>query len=436
MSLLDFSQPTPGVIHLPTNGPVWSLGFSPDSSEVVATLFQGSTSVLRFDAVTGSALPALVGHQLRPWRAIFDQAGNLITASSDRTVRAWHQQHERARISAAHDNEIWSLALHPNGKLIATGDKDGVLKVFDYPLPQPRLQSLPRWPHRRYETILFAPDSQNVLLSPVGKPPRYQALRQAKSVNVPLTGSVLGHDPKARLWAWDAGAQKLVTADPAFQWKMPNPQPKNGPALKVILPEGSRYAFAIHAPGIVTRLDLLSGQSGHIKLPFRTALLDAADLKAMAASADGRYLAVATWHELALHDFNTQRTIMQSNDPHWGRDIAFSPTGETFVSAGIDGHIHIHRLPDAKVIQVLGGHLEEASGVAFSPDGRTLVSVEIGLGLKFWRTDTWQEVLSLPLADAAESLRFSPDGCWLAVVLCQPGADPDRARALLLPTGE
>ena len=56
-----------------------------------------------------------------------------------------------------------------------------------------------------------------------------------------------------------------------------------------------------------------------------------------------------------------------------------------------------------------------AVSVAFSPDGKTLVSGGVLGRIKFWDTETLDEKMTIYSDEVNRSLQFSPDGSVLAV---------------------
>jgi WD40 repeat protein len=67
-----------------------------------------------------------------------------------------------------------------------------------------------------------------------------------------------------------------------------------------------------------------------------------------------------------------------------------------------------------KLIGICKGHTQGIGLLAFTPDGKTLVSVSSDSSLRFWSVSTQQELLAMKrIADPVQDLLFSPDGDWL-----------------------
>src|SRR5207249_10731066 len=64
-----------------------------------------------------------------------------------------------------------------------------------------------------------------------------------------------------------------------------------------------------------------------------------------------------------------------------------------------------------KLIGICKGHTQSVGRLAFSQDGKTLVSVSSDSTLRFWNVSTQQELLAMKrIADPVQDLLFSPDG--------------------------
>ncbi|KAJ3735609.1 WD40-repeat-containing domain protein [Lentinula guzmanii] len=100
---------------------------------------------------------------------------------------------------------------------------------------------------------------------------------------------------------------------------------------------------------------------------------------------------------------------------HTGRitAVAFSPDGKNIVSGSSDDSIRIWNADTGEAIgDPLEGNLDEVSSVAFSPDGKRIVSGSEDKSIRIWNADTG-EAIGDPLkghSSRVTSVAFSPDG--------------------------
>lgn len=100
----------------------------------------------------------------------------------------------------------------------------------------------------------------------------------------------------------------------------------------------------------------------------------------------------------------------RAHRPGHGRDI--QPGWET---AGYDKTVKLWDAATGQELLTLKGHRSFVTSVAFSSDGKRLVSASNDDTIKLWDAATGQELLTLKgHTDSAMSVAFSPDGKRLA----------------------
>jgi WD40 repeat protein len=149
---------------------------------------------------------------------------------------------------------------------------------------------------------------------------------------------------------------------------------------------------------------------------------------AAAAAPDGKTIAVAaTDRTLAIYDALTGKLLMQFEGvPGQVKALDFSAAGNLLASgqeAPAEDSVRIWNVTQAAAVERVAGPPNQASAVAFSPDGRRLASAERIVTV--WDVEARTPTHSFTGHTAVvRSLAFSPDGALLA------SAGEDRVIAL------
>ncbi|WP_162909420.1 WD40 repeat domain-containing protein [Aggregatilinea lenta] len=94
--------------------------------------------------------------------------------------------------------------------------------------------------------------------------------------------------------------------------------------------------------------------------------------------------------------------------------VAFSPDGTTLVSGSDDGTVRLWDVASGEA-RVLEGHEDYVNGVAFSPDGLQVASASDDYSARVWDVASGETVVTFSTeSDSFSSVAFSPDGSKVA----------------------
>lgn len=130
-----------------------------------------------------------------------------------------------------------------------------------------------------------------------------------------------------------------------------------------------------------------------------------------------------SWEPDSIRIYNTDMGIEQVNVSGRGfgfNTAAFSPDGRYLAAAKGDAgfakdyklpaDVHICDTSSSAEVGILHGHAERISSVAYSPDGRLLVTSSSDYTIRIWDAATFSELAQLKGAGWNWSAHFSPDG--------------------------
>jgi WD40 repeat protein len=143
-------------------------------------------------------------------------------------------------------------------------------------------------------------------------------------------------------------------------------------------------------------------------------------------SPDGRFAAIDS-DGIKVWDLTSGRQVLPTIDSKTSLyGVSFSPDGKLLAGVGgqrvgigeppIPGEVYLWCADSGKLTLSLQGHKDFVGGVAFTRDGKRLVTASRDRTVRFWDTATGVEVFAIRHGPAEWSGRvlFSPDGRRLA----------------------
>jgi WD40 repeat protein/serine/threonine protein kinase len=381
------------LLRLPENheGQAICIAFSPGGS-ILATGSLGG--VLRiWDAHTGKLLRKVMAHSHRLCAVGFSPDGRRVaTASFDRTVKVWNASTcELLQTLRGHTGLISGLAYSRDGRRIfSSGGEDKMIKVWDAQTGEEVL-------NLRGHTLLC----HGLAVSPDGA-------RLASA----------GKDRTIRLWdatplSGGEGLESVTSEHGHEVWSVQ------------FSPDGSYLASGSWGERNVRVWD----PQGKTLLHTFALPLNVMNLFHLDISRDGQRIAAAAASlrgEAVINvlDAGTGRPMFdQIRDEQAVRFcVIFDPTGQYLIREGPEHTVQVRDANTGKVIGVIGRHILQIWGMAFSPDGSRLATASNDGTVRVWSWDPEhlsqeqkpQLELDVRVDGYGDRVAFSADGKHLA----------------------
>jgi WD40 repeat protein len=369
----------------------YTVGFSPDGKTLHLATHAGT--VHRWDLATGKELPVLKGHQ---GRAVgchpLPDGKTVLTTGDDGLIRRWDAATGRELGECVGYAGRTHSAYSPDGRFAAVGDARGRLDLWDAKTGK-RLQEL-RHEGKAVLNLAFAPDCKTLAVGlsdgelhfwdvPSGREgntlrwPAKQNWTFAHTLRFSPDGrSLIVSEYPNHTWLWEIATDKVV-------WR------GEGECASALSPDGATLATASVGPWVHFRDTATGEERGKFRLNSTAPERLGSVITALAFAPDGRRVAVA------VMDGNVHLCDAPSGDEarqflavtpsksrfahHFGHgnyvsSLAFSPDGRCLLTAGSDDLVRVWEVATGAEVLRRAGHEGRELQVAYGPGGRTALS--------------------------------------------------------------
>jgi WD40 repeat protein len=365
----------------------------------------------------GSGVPAPLSKDLVA-RGLADlQADSPVPVSPDEPAEpnsngAWHCR----AILRGHTGSVDYLAISGDGSLLATGGRDGTVRLWGLPEGEPigtldahigEVTCLAMATDKRF--LVSGSDDGTVRLWGLPDGGLLKTMEAVRCRAVSSDGTLLvsgGADNTLRLWSLPEGVPIRTLeghSDSANDLYL-----EMSPDGKFLASNFLASMGALGA-GVMRLWELQEGRL--LSAPLRTTPYDY--VRALAWSSDGRLLAVGTDLDESISIWTLPEGKSRRLEGHTRavNCLAISPNGRLLASGGLDDIVRLWSLPDGDSLQTLGGHgLRYVSQLVVSPDGRILVSGSGDGCVRLWRLPEGNPICTLEEhTELIQHLAMTPD---------------------------
>ncbi|HRZ58189.1 MAG TPA: hypothetical protein P5525_22345, partial [Candidatus Paceibacterota bacterium] len=396
---------------------ITALAYVPDSNLLAIGAGYADSKIGLWNPDTGEFIRNLTGHQAHiPDLALSPDGRWLASACADQTARLWDTKTwDCVRTLRGHEDEVYCLTFSSDSKRLITGDREGSVRLWQIPpaapAPAPRVVrefcgSLLRLSPDSKRIVTFWPGTNCLVwdmetgkkLGSLSAPGGSQGLCQFS----PDGRQLLVGGPGGKVHVWDFGLNcwsDFDTSRPGVTHTQP-----------LLCVCGTDLVLLQHAVG--TNIEFTLWQFGQRQLagefpgpakPYWGCNFSSRRDFAM-LHADGSFTLQKITAPFAQTNFWPHRRGV--------RDVAFTPDGALFATAGDDGIAKLWDSCSCREIAALKGHLlSTIHALDISADGRRLVTAGGREAIKLWDIQTHQELIGLDFEGwAINWILFSADG--------------------------
>lgn len=437
-----------------------SVAYSPDGATLASASTDGTVKV--WNLGNGRELVTYRGHAeqaddpskeanvLRVGGVAFLPKDKLAVSVGGTQIHLWNAETgKQVKVLATiekTDKPLKAVAVSPDGKLVAVGGDDGILRVYQVDTGKNTFSSVSR--NARIERVAFSPNGKMIgVADNTGNAAVYvPGAGNPMPMSVGVIDGTVGSECLGVAFTADNGAIFTCGRDGKARLTAgPNPDGTSAGNTATRLREFSGHN------GVVTDLAvtpdgkklITGGDDQTVRVwevtsgkPVRSFQGHMTRVLAVAVRGDGRQIASASEDgAIRLWDLSTaddHKALAEATEPVWA--VAVSPDGKRLATAGADRKIRVYNPETGKLEATLTGHAASITSLAFFSDGNRLVSAGGDRVVKVWDVTGQKVIKELSGHESAVlAVALAADGKLLvtgAADRTARGWDPDTGKQL------
>lgn len=303
-----------------------------------------------------------------------------------------------------HSHGVWAAAFSPDSTTVASGGVDRLVRIWD--VETGRLLRSLRGHTNDIRAVLFTPDGQTLITASEDRTIRFWNPQSGEPTK--LLFSRYDHN----ITSLSISPDGLMLARGSYNKDIKIWEVTTGTELMTLLGKDQYdHHWSVCVAFSPDGIHLASGYDiGKIKI------------WEVLPSGEEKVLRNGHWQAVQDDDTTEYRGYFVEDEggfqkpmDYWVGALAFTPDGRLLISGSRDCTIKFYEMPEANETRTLKGHGGWIRSLAVSPDGKVLVSAADDNSIKFWDIATARVFRTLkPHGGPVRGVTFSPDGLRLA----------------------
>lgn len=406
------------VVMMQNDVAVISVVVSPDGLWVLSR--RKDNTIQMWEAATGREV-AKMQHEDSVTSAIFSPDGRRVVSSSqDGYAYIWEPANERDIERMHHDRNVTSMAFSPDGKWVVSGSYDRLARNWEVATDR----ILARMQHDGMVTsVAYSPNGQWIASGSEDKAVRVWEAATGREL------ARMQHEDSVTSLAFSQDGSRVVSGSydgTARVWQVATGslvskiQHEEGEVVTSVMFTPDGLLVITGSYGFVQVSDAASGNQVakmHPDAPVSSIALSPDGIRVVSGCEDGtvRVWDTKTGKELTASEELpvAQETAAMQVIPKMRHDkvvtsVAFSPDGRLIVSGSYDGTVRVWEMQTGRQVAMMQ-HDKDVYSVAFNRDGQWVVSGSEDGTVRVWEAATGKEVARIQIGAPVISVAFSPN---------------------------